>query len=95
MGLVRCVSLAAESAGAIEAHTSNGSITLNLSPAMQGRLTLTTTNGSIQVDPSCEATVVSEKKNHVVVDLGSSDAPSTATTSNGSIQVRRGEEGGE
>jgi DUF4097 and DUF4098 domain-containing protein YvlB len=84
------VSLAPEGPGPIDARTSNGSITLNLSPAMQGRLTLTTSNGSVRVDPSCEAQVVSERKNHAVLDLGSSANRSSATTSNGPIQVRRG-----
>jgi DUF4097 and DUF4098 domain-containing protein YvlB len=83
------VSLAPEGPGPIDARTSNGSITLNLSPAMQGRLTLTTSNGSVRVDPSCEAQVVSERKNHAVLDLGSSENHSSATTSNGSIQVKR------
>ena len=82
------VSLAPEGPGPINAHTSNGSITLNLSPVMQGRLTLTTSNGSVRVDPSCEAQVVSERKNHAVLDLGSSENHSSATTSNGSIQVQ-------
>lgn len=83
------VSLAPEGSGPIDADTDNGSIILELSPAAQGRLTLTTKNGSIQVDPSCEAEVVSEQKNQVVLDLGGSDDQSSATTSNGSIQVKR------
>ncbi len=61
----------------------------DLSPAMRGRLTLATSNGSVRVDPSCEAQVVSERKNHAVLDLGSSEYHSSATTSNGSIQVKR------
>jgi DUF4097 and DUF4098 domain-containing protein YvlB len=83
------VSLASEGSGPIDARTSNGSITLNLSPTMQGRLTLTTSNGSVRVDPSCEAQVISKRKNHAVLDLGSSEYHSSATTSNGSIQVKR------
>jgi DUF4097 and DUF4098 domain-containing protein YvlB len=83
------VSLAPEGPGPIDARSSNGSITLNLSPVMQGRLTLTTSNSSVRVDPSCEAQVVSERKNHAVLDLGSSENHSSATTSNGSIQVKR------
>ncbi len=83
------VSLAPEGPGPIDAQTKNGAITLTLSPVMQGRLTLTTSNGSVRIDPNCEAKVVSERKNHAVLDLGSSDNPSSATTSNGSIQVQR------
>ncbi len=85
------VSLVPEGPGPIDARTSNGAITLNLSPVMQGQLTLTTSNGSVRVDPSCEAQVVSTRKNYAVLDLGGSESHSSATTSNGSIEVKRAE----
>ncbi len=56
---------------------------------MQGQLTLGTSNGSVRIDPSCAPHVVSERKNHAVLDFGDSKNQSSATTSNGSIQVKR------
>jgi DUF4097 and DUF4098 domain-containing protein YvlB len=83
------IALSPEGPGPIEARTSNGSITLELSPTMRGQMSLTTSNGSVKIDPQCEECIVSKAKTHAELDFGSSEHHSTATTSNGSIHVKR------
>ncbi|MEM9657863.1 MAG: hypothetical protein AAF961_05825 [Planctomycetota bacterium] len=83
------VSLAPEGAGPVNVRTSNGAVSLILSPVVAGQLILSTSNGAVQIDPSCEDQIISRRKQSATLEFDDSEVRSSATTSNGSIQVKR------
>jgi len=79
-----------EPAGAIDLHSSNGTVDLHLHHAFTGVLTLTTSNGSIDLDDiQPHAEVLSLTPRSATLRFNDADQPrSTVRTSNGDIRVR-------
>lgn len=72
--------------GPVRIDTSNGAVTLEVGPAFEGRLSLKTSNGSISVPDGVRT--ASRRRRSADLVMGSGDARSVVTTSNGSIRVR-------
>lgn len=70
--------------GPVQAQTSNGSIHLTVPATFGGTLTLSTSNGVLNVDADVTSNL---KKNSGTVTFKSPGAPSSLSTSNGSIKV--------
>ncbi len=72
-----------------EIRTTNGSITLGLAASLNGILELRTTNGGIDLD-GIELEVISQHKNkYIKGKIGKGGAEINASTTNGSIKVRK------
>ncbi len=85
------VSLGATAPGPVAITTSNGSINLEVGAGFAGSLSATTSNGSVSIGaPNASDVRVSKGKGSATFGPAGAGAPSTLTSSNGSIVVRGG-----
>lgn len=84
------IELAGECTGPVFADTSNGRINLTVGRAFAGLLSMKTSNAGVTInglDAHPGARLVSTRKNAAELRFGDSQAPSTCTSSNGSITL--------
>ena len=72
----------------VNARTSNGAISLELAPSFSGRMTASTSSGPLNISDLKDAKLISSEKKRITFSIGDSDHDSSASTSNGSIQIR-------
>lgn len=75
-------------AAPIQAGSSNGRILVELAPDFSGEMSVSTSNGSLDINDLPNVTLLSSGRNHMQFRVGDSTRPSSASTSNGSIHIR-------
>lgn len=73
----------------VNARTSNGAISLELAPAFSGEMAASTSHGSLDISDLGDAKLISSGKKRITFSIGDSNHKSSASTSNGSIRIKR------